>query len=182
MDYKDTLNLPKTEFPMRANLPAREPERVAGWAKNRVYERMLEQRAGAPLFLLHDGPPYANGNIHIGHALNKILKDIVVKFRHLSGRRAPYRPGWDCHGLPIEHEVEKKLGRAKKAELGVVEVRKRCREWAQRFVRAQGEDFRRLGVLGEWDRPYLTMDPSYEAEEARELGRIIAGGGLYRGR
>src|SRR4029079_9492643 len=108
MDYKDTLNLPRTEFPMRANLPAREPERVAAWAKDRIYERMLEQRAKAPLFLLHDGPPYANGNIHIGHSLNKILKDIVVKFRHLAGHRAPYRPGWDCHGLPIEHEVEKK--------------------------------------------------------------------------
>ena len=175
MDYKDTLNLPKTEFPMRANLPAREPERLAMWAKQRVYERMLEQRAAAPMFLLHDGPPYANGNIHIGHSLNKILKDIVVKFRHLNGQRAPYRPGWDCHGLPIEHEVEKKLGRARKAELGLIEVRKRCREWAERFVDTQREDFIRLGVFGEWERPYLTMDPAYEAHEARELGRIKIG-------
>ena len=182
MDYKDTLNLPQTDFPMRANLPQREPERLASWATQRLYERMLAKREAAPLWLLHDGPPYANGNIHIGHALNKILKDVIVKFRHLTGFRAPYRPGWDCHGLPIELEVEKKLGRAKKAELGVVEVRKRCREYAAQFVDVQRRDFERLGVFGEWDAPYLTMDPAYEAQEARELAKVIAAGGLYRGR
>jgi isoleucyl-tRNA synthetase len=132
MDYKDTLNLPRTEFPMRANLPAREPERVAAWAKDRIYERMLEQRAKAPLFLLHDGPPYANGNIHIGHSLNKILKDIVVKFRHLAGHRSPYRPGWDCHGLPIEHEGREE---ARPREEG----RARRRGSAQALPRVRGE-------------------------------------------
>src|SRR5687768_4872335 len=166
-DYSETLFLPKTDFPMRAGLPQKEPELLARWAKLDLYQRLREEARGRTKFVLHDGPPYANGNIHIGHSLNKILKDIVVKFQHLAGYRAPYRPGWDCHGLPIEHEVEKKLGRAKKAELGVIEVRKRCREYAQRFVDTQREEFRRLGVLGEWARPYLTMDAHYEAHEAR---------------
>ena len=182
MDYKSTLNLPKTEFPMRANLPQREPERLAAWQRMGLYERMLEQREGAPRFLLHDGPPYANGNIHIGHALNKVLKDIVVKFRHLAGFRSPYRPGWDCHGLPIELEVEKKLGREKKASLPIAEVRRLCREYADRFVAVQRDDFRRLGILGSWERPYLTMAHGYEAQEVRELAKVIAADGLYRGR
>ncbi len=182
MDYKDTLNLPRTDFPMRANLPVREPERIEQWRAAGLHERMLEARKDAPLFILHDGPPYANGNIHIGHALNKILKDVVLKFRHLAGFRTPYRPGWDCHGLPIELEVEKRLGREKKAALPVVEVRRMCREYAQRYVDVQREEFERLGVLGQWQRPYLTMDPAYEAVEARELARLIATGALYRGR
>lgn len=182
VDYKDTLNLPRTDFPMRANLPVREPDRVEQWKQTRLYERMLERRADAPLFLLHDGPPYANGEIHLGHALNKILKDIVLKFKGLTGYRTPYRPGWDCHGLPIELQVEKKLGRSKKAELGVVEVRRRCQEYARRFVGLQSEEFRRLGVLADWDHPYLTMDRDFEAREARELAAVIAAGSLYRGR
>ncbi len=182
MEYKDTLNLPRTNFPMRANLPVREPARVEQWEQTGLYQRILDRRAAAPLFLLHDGPPYANGEIHLGHALNKVLKDIVLKFKSLSGYRAPYRPGWDCHGLPIELQVEKKLGRAKKAELGVVEVRRRCQDYARRFVGVQREDFRRLGVLGDWDRPYLTMDRDFEAREARELAAVIAAGSLYRGR
>jgi len=182
MEYKDTLNLPSTDFPMRANLPQREPDRVSAWTSGGLYERMLERRADAPTFLLHDGPPYANGNIHLGHALNKVLKDIIVKFKSMSGYRAPYRPGWDCHGLPIELEVEKKLGRAKKADIDVVDVRRRCHEYADRFVDIQRTEFQRLGVLGEWQRPYLTKDFAYEAREARELAAVIAGGGLYRGR
>jgi isoleucyl-tRNA synthetase len=182
MEYKNTLNLPRTEFPMRANLPAREPERLAVWEAEGLYERVLAARADAPLFLLHDGPPYANGNIHIGHALNKILKDIVLKYRSMAGFRTPYRPGWDCHGLPIELEVEKKVGRAKKAEMSLVEVRRLCRDYADRFVGVQREDFRRLGVLGEWDRPYLTKDFDFEAAEARELAALFDSGAVYRSR
>ncbi|TFH27097.1 MAG: isoleucine--tRNA ligase, partial [Myxococcales bacterium] len=128
MEYKDTLNLPRTDFPMRANLPQREPEALARWTESGLYEKLLVHREKAPLFLLHDGPPYANGNIHIGHALNKILKDIILKYRHLAGWRTPYRPGWDCHGLPIELEVEKKLGRDRKAAMPVSDVRKLCRD------------------------------------------------------
>lgn len=182
MEYKETLNLPRTDFPMRANLPQREPETLAHWAESRLYERLLEHRAGAPTFLLHDGPPYANGSIHIGHALNKVLKDIILKYRHLAGWRTPYRPGWDCHGLPIELEVEKKLGRERKATMAVPEVRRLCREYAERFVAIQRDEFVRLGILGEWQRPYLTMNFDYEATEARELARVIESGGLYRGR
>jgi len=182
MDYKDTLNLPRTDFPMRANLPQREPETLARWAEMRLYERLQQHREGAPVFLLHDGPPYANGNIHIGHALNKVLKDVILKYRHLAGSRTPYRPGWDCHGLPIELEVEKKLGRERKAAMGVPEIRRLCREYAARFVGVQRDEFVRLGILGDWGGPYLTMNFDYEATEARELARVIESGGLYRGR
>jgi len=180
MEYKQTLQLPATDFPMRANLPEREPAMLEAWANETLYERMLEVRANAPLFLLHDGPPYANGNIHIGHALNKILKDIIVKYKALAGFRAPYRPGWDTHGLPIELEVEKKVGRKARSEMSLVEVRKLCREYADKFVDVQRRDFRRLGVFGEWERPYLTKDFSYEATEARELATILDSGGIFR--
>jgi isoleucyl-tRNA synthetase len=180
MDYKHTLQLPGTEFPMRANLPEREPAMLAKWESDDIYERMLAHRQGAPLFLLHDGPPYANGNIHIGHALNKILKDIIVKYRSLAGYRAPYRPGWDTHGLPIELEVEKKVGRKARSEMSLVEVRRLCRDYADKFVGVQRDDFRRLGVFGEWSRPYLTKDFAYEAQEARELATILETGGIYR--
>jgi isoleucyl-tRNA synthetase len=182
MEYKNTLNLPQTEFPMRANLPQREPGFVENWKASGLYERLQAHRSGAPSFVLHDGPPYANGNIHIGHALNKVLKDFVVKFKTMAGYRAPYRPGWDCHGLPIELEVEKKLGRAKKAAMDTAAVRRLCHEYADRYVGIQREEFRRLGVLGDWDRPYLTKDPAYEAREVREFAKVIAAGGLYRGR
>jgi len=189
MDYKNTLNLPRTEFPMKANLPTREPEILARWNSGQLYGRMLSARAtpgdgkapAAP-FLLHDGPPYANGNIHIGHALNKVLKDIVRKFRHMCGASTPYRPGWDCHGLPIELEVEKKIGRRKKAEMDPVEVRRLCRQYAERFVETQREEFRRLGVVGDWEQPYLTMSFDYEAQELRELAAMMDNGALYRGR
>jgi isoleucyl-tRNA synthetase len=174
MDYKATLNLPRTDFPMKANLAQREPETVKRWAETRVYERLLAARAGKPRFVLHDGPPYANGHIHLGTALNKVLKDIIVKHRAMTGRLAPYVPGWDCHGLPIELNVEKELGRAKKEAMPKPEVRALCRAYADRFVAVQREEFRRLGVLGDWEHPYLTTDPSYEAEEVRALGRCIA--------
>jgi len=182
MDYKSTLNLPQTDFPMRANLPKREPDMLARWETMRVYDRLQEANAGKPRFVLHDGPPYANGNIHIGHTWNKVLKDIIVKYRAMSGWQAPYVPGWDCHGLPIELQVEKSLGRAKKDAMPVVEVRRLCREYAARFVDVQRSEFRRLGVFGDWERPYLTMDPSFEAEEARVLGRCFASDLVFRGK
>src|SRR5947199_7811501 len=182
MDYKATLNLPRTDFPMKANLAQREPEMVRRWTETRVYERLLAANAGKPRFVLHDGPPYANGHIHLGTALNKVLKDIIVKHRAMTGRLAPYVPGWDCHGLPIELNVEKELGRAKKEAMSKAEVRARCRTYAERFVAIQREEFRRLGGLGDWAHPYLTMDPSYAAEEVRALGRCIADGLVYRGK
>jgi len=182
MDYKDTLNLPRTEFPMRANLAQREPQILRRWQEMRLYERLLEANAGKPRFVLHDGPPYANGNIHIGHTLNKVLKDLIVKHRAMAGRFAPYVPGWDCHGLPIELEVEKKMGRAAKEQADKADVRRRCREYAQRFVEVQGAEFQRLGILGDWEHPYLTMAPQYVADEIRVLGACIAAGLLYRGK
>jgi isoleucyl-tRNA synthetase len=181
-DFKATLNLPTTSFPMRGNLPAREPEILARWEREHVYERGLQVRADRPAYVLHDGPPYANGHIHLGHALNKVIKDIICKYKGMAGFYAPYVPGWDCHGLPIEHEVEKKLGREKKASLGKVEVRRLCREYAMRFVDVQREEFKRLGVIGDWERPYLTTDLSYEATELRVLAQLVAAGQLYRGK
>ncbi len=181
-DFKNTLNLPVTTFPMRANLPAREPEILERWRREGLYARMQEARAGRPRYVLHDGPPYANGNIHLGHALNKIVKDIIVKYKHMAGFLAPYVPGWDCHGLPIELQVEKSLGRDKKATLSKAEIRRMCREYAAKFVGIQREEFERLGVVGDWAAPYLTMDFAYEATEIRELARVVASGDLYRGK
>ena len=180
MDYKSTLNLPKTDFPMKANLPQREPEMLARWAQERLYERIQESRQGFPRYVLHDGPPYANGAIHIGHAVNKILKDIIVKARSLDGFDAPYIPGWDCHGLPIEHAVEKKHGKPGQ-KLDANAFRAACRAFAREQVDLQRADFKRLGVLGDWDNPYLTMDAAYEAEQIRAFGRIVHNGHLYRG-
>ena len=182
MDYKDTLNLPRTEFPMKANLAQREPATLERWAQMDVYRQLLEHNRGKPPFVLHDGPPYANGNIHIGHALNKILKDIVVKSRAMMGRYTPYIPGWDCHGLPIELQVEKEIGRAKKDAMPKPEVRELCRQYASKYVGIQRQEFQRLGVLADWEHPYLTMDFGYEAEEIRVLGRCIEVGLLYRGK
>ena len=180
MDYKDTLNLPKTAFPMRANLPQNEPKQIEEWERRETYFAMLEANRGKPKFILHDGPPYANGNIHIGHALNKILKDIIVKYRAMTGHAAPYVPGWDCHGLPIELQVEKNLGRAKKLAMSKPEVRRLCRNYAEKYIGIQRDEFKRLGVLGDWQRPYRTMDSSYEAQEIRDLGKIVESGALYR--
>ncbi|HJW68984.1 MAG TPA: class I tRNA ligase family protein, partial [Candidatus Binatia bacterium] len=173
MDYKSTLNLPRTEFPMRANLPQREPAMLRRWGELNLYFTMLARNAGRPRFVLHDGPPYANGNIHLGHTLNKVLKDIIVKARSMDGWLAPYVPGWDCHGLPIELQVEKQLGRAKKESMPKAEVRARCRAYAARFVEIQRAEFERLGILGDWEHPYLTMDFDYEAREIRILGECI---------
>ena len=184
-DYKATLNLPQTDFPMRGSLPQREPEQVDRWLKSRLYQRMVEKNhhRRAPRFLLHDGPPYANGNIHIGHALNKILKDVVVKFKNMSGHEAVYVPGWDCHGLPIELGVEKQLLDQKKDkhEIPVTELRAMCRDYAQKYVDIQKSQFQSLEIFGEWDHPYLTMDQHYVASIIRELGKCATSGFLYKG-
>ena len=181
MDYKDTLNLPQTDFPMKANLNQREPEMLAKWNSDGLYRQMEESGGKKPLYVLHDGPPYANGHIHIGHALNKILKDIILKSKRMEGFHAPYVPGWDCHGLPIELQVEKNLG-SKKHEMSKLEMRKECRKYAEKFIAIQKEEFKRLGVLGDWDNPYLTMNYEYEGLTAAELAKFAHNGGLYRGR
>lgn len=179
-DYKDTLNLPSTDFPMRANLAQREPEMLHFWHSLDLYARQRQAFAGRPKFILHDGPPYANGVIHIGHAVNKILKDIIIKSRTFSGFDAPYVPGWDCHGLPIELAVEKKVGKVG-IQIDARPFRDACRAFAAQQVDNQREDFKRLGVLGDWDNPYLTMHFRTEADIVRALGRIIANGHLHRG-
>ena len=179
-DYKHTINLPKTDFPMRANLAQREPEILARWDDLDLYRRLRVARRGAKRYILHDGPPYANGDIHIGHAVNKILKDIVVKARGLDGMDAPYVPGWDCHGLPIELQVEKKKGKAG-VNLSPAEFRRACRDYAATQVERQRKDFQRLGVLGDWAHPYQTMDPAVEANIIRALGDVYKRGHLYHG-
>ncbi len=181
MDYRHTLNLPKTDFPMKANLAKREPEMLAAWETKGVYHQIIQRAKGRPKYILHDGPPYANGNIHIGTALNKILKDFIVKSKFMTGFDSHYVPGWDCHGLPVEHEVEKGLG-AKKVVLSVVEIRRRCREYAAKFVGIQKEEFKRLGVFGEWDNPYLTMNFEYQATIVREFGKFLLDGSVYKGK
>ncbi|NVM22159.1 MAG: isoleucine--tRNA ligase [Desulfobacterales bacterium] len=179
MDYKATLNLPQTSFPMKANLSQREPEILKTWEKMRLYEQIRKASKGRPRFILHDGPPYANGHIHIGTALNKILKDIVIRSRQMNGFDAPYVPGWDCHGLPIEHQVDQELGKKKKA-MSQPEVRKLCRAYAEKYIDVQKEEFKRLGVMGEWDRPYLTMDHAYVATIVREFGKFAFDGSLFK--
>jgi isoleucyl-tRNA synthetase len=179
-DYKLTINLPQTDFPMKADLAQREPAAVRRWEERGTYAKLREIARGRPRFVLHDGPPYANGAIHIGHAVNKILKDIVVKSRTLDGFDAPYIPGWDCHGLPIELQVEKKYGRPGQ-KLDARAFRAACRAYAQEQIELQRNDFKRLGILGDWDRPYLTMSADYEAQQLRAFGRIIENGHLYKG-
>ena len=179
-DYKATLNLPETQFPMRGNLAQREPQMLKSWEKQGLYKQIREAKAGKTPFVLHDGPPYANGNIHIGHAVNKILKDIIVKSKTLSDFDAPYVPGWDCHGLPIELMVEKKVGKPG-VKVSAAEFRQKCRDYAQKQIDGQMADFKRLGVLGEWDKPYKTMDFASEANIVRALGKIIEAGHLEKG-
>ena len=179
MDYKQTLNLPTTDFPMKANLARREPEQLAAWEQERLYESVRRVSAGRERFILHDGPPYANGHIHIGTALNKILKDIIVRSRQMAGFDAVYVPGWDCHGLPIEHNVDKELGE-KKRSLSRSQVRKHCRTYAEKFIDIQRDEFKRLGVMGDWEHPYLTMNYPYEAVIARECMKFGLSGDLVR--
>jgi isoleucyl-tRNA synthetase len=176
-DYKDTLNLPETPFPMRGDLAKREPQWVKEWDEKGVYKRLRTVAKGRPKFVLHDGPPYANGDIHIGHAVNKILKDVIVKSKTIAGFDAPYVPGWDCHGMPIEVEIEKKYGR----NLSTEETQRLCRAYATEQIEKQRQDFKRLGVLGDWDNPYLTMAFRNEADEIRALAILLKKGYLYRG-
>ncbi|MBF0516888.1 MAG: isoleucine--tRNA ligase [Nitrospirae bacterium] len=180
-DYKDTLNLPDTDFPMKANLARRELDFLAFWSDNAISAKMEDKNRDTTPYILHDGPPYANGHIHIGHALNKILKDIIVKFHAMNGRYAPYVPGWDCHGLPIEHQADKELG-AKKNSVTIIEKRAHCRAYAQKFIDIQRDEFIRLGIFGNWSDPYITMDFNYEADIVEEFFKIVENGYVYRGK
>ncbi|HVP52269.1 MAG TPA: class I tRNA ligase family protein, partial [Terriglobales bacterium] len=162
LDLKSTLNLPKTDFPMKANLPQNEPKMLARWEELRLYDRIRQARKGAPIWVLHDGPPYSNGPIHLGHALNKCLKDFIVKSKTMAGYDSPYVPGWDCHGLPIEIKVDESLG-GRKLQMAPSQVRQACRKYAEKYLDLQRQQFKRIGVFGRWDRPYSTMTPEYES-------------------
>jgi isoleucyl-tRNA synthetase len=181
MDYKDSLNLPKTDFPMKANLSQKEPEMLRMWDEKDIYAKIREASEGKEIYILHDGPPYANGNIHLGTALNKIIKDIVIKSQNMMGFNAVYVPGWDCHGLPIEHQVDKELG-GKRHEMSQVAKRRFCRKYAEKYVGIQREQFKRLGVFGEWENPYLTMSYDYEAATIEEFGKLYFNGSIYKGK
>src|SRR5260370_7897620 len=179
-DLKQTLNLPKTAFSMKANLPQPEPKMLERWEKEKLYHRIREARAGKPTYILHDGPPYANGRIHLGTAFNKILKDFIVKSKTMAGFDAPYVPGWDCHGLPIEIKVDEKLGK-KKLEMDPLRVRQECRAYADNFLNIQREQFQRLGVFGRFDRPYSTLSPDYEAVIVETLFSFLEKDAIYNG-
>lgn len=179
MDYSKTINLPAADFPMKANLSQREPEMIKKWEKENIYKKILDSRKSADLYILHDGPPYANGHIHLGHALNKVLKDMIVKHKTMMGFRSPYVPGWDCHGLPIELNVAKKLGN-KTSEMKSIDIRKGCRKFAAEFVDIQMEEFKRLGIFGDYSHPYLTMSEDYEATIVKVFGEILKAGYIYR--
>jgi isoleucyl-tRNA synthetase len=180
IDLKTTLNLPDTPFPLKGNLAQNEPTRLKKWEEMDLYERLREARAGRQLYVLHDGPPYANGLLHLGHVLNKVLKDFCIKSRSMMGRWTPYIPGWDCHGLPIEIQVDKELG-AKKGQMSKLEIRRAARKHAEKFLALQREDFKRLGILGEWENPYMTMDPKYQATIVRVFGKFVEEGSIYKG-
>ncbi|UNL83948.1 isoleucine--tRNA ligase [Priestia koreensis] len=181
MNYKDTLLMPKTEFPMRGNLPNREPEIQQKWEEMNIYEKVQERTKGRPLFVLHDGPPYANGDIHMGHALNKVLKDFIVRFKSMTGFQAPYVPGWDTHGLPIETALTKNK-KVKRKEMSVAEFRKLCEEYAWQQINNQREQFKRLGVRGDWENPYVTLQPEYEAQQIKVFGEMAKKGYIYKGK
>jgi isoleucyl-tRNA synthetase len=182
MDYKNTLNLPRTDFPMKADLVTREPERLEQWANSKLYERIRAQRAGGRKFVLHDGPPFANGDVHIGTALNKILKDTVVKYKSIRGFDAPYIPGWDCHGLPIEFKVNQEMRKSGDTAADPATIRKACDAYARKYIDIQRTQFKRLGILGDWDNPYLTLNQEYEADELRLFADVVEQGFVYRGK
>jgi len=182
MDYKSTLNLPRTDFPMKADLPRREPERLAEWDRQGVYQRIRNMRRGCPKFIMHDGPPYANGDVHLGTALNKILKDVVVKYHTMKGEDAPYVPGWDCHGTPIEIQMLKTMGIAQQGRPKDLKAfRQACRAYAERYIGIQREQFKRLGVFGDWEHPYLTMAPGYTLTVLETFVNLVKRGLIYRG-
>ena len=183
IDYKDTIFLPKTDFPMRAGLPKKEPEILAEWERIDLEKRLRQDREGKEKFILHDGPPYANGHLHMGHALNKILKDVINRSQQMLGKDANYVPGWDCHGLPIEWKIEEGY-REKgldKDSVPIIEFRKQCRDFAEEWIKIQTSEFKRLGVTGTWDNPYTTMTFGAEAQISREIGKFLMNGGLYKG-
>ena len=180
MDYKNTLNLPQTKFPMKADLPKREPVFLKEWYNKGIYKLICEKSKDRPKYILHDGPPYANGDIHIGHALNKTLKDIIVKYKTMRGFDSAYIPGWDCHGLPVEHKLFKEL-QLNKYQINQVNFRKKAFDYAMKFVNVQREQFKRLGVFGDWDNPYLTLDKKYEEAIVRSFGELVKKGYIYRG-
>ena len=176
MDYKSTLNLPKTDFPMQASLPKREPEMLKNWEEKHIYEKVLEKNEGKPLFVLHDGPPYANGDIHLGTALNKTLKDIIVRYRNMAGYKAPYVPGWDTHGLPTELKARKKAGVENSTTISDVELREICREFALKYLDDQRNQFKRLGGIGDWEHPYITLTHDFEAEQIKIFAEMATKG------
>src|SRR5579872_4178146 len=180
VDLKQTLNLMRTDFPMKANLPQSEPKLLERWQHEKIYEQIRKARAGRPAYVLHDGPPYANGDIHLGTAFNKILKDFVIKSKCMAGFDTPYVPGWDCHGLPIELKVDSELG-SRKAKMTVAQIRAECRKYAEKYVDIQRREFIRLGVFGRWQDPYLTMSAQYEAAIARAFVEFLDRGYVYKG-
>ncbi len=180
VDYNSTINLPKTEFPMRAGLPKREPDMLAAWDEERLYDKMMEKNEGRPPFILHDGPPFSNGSIHMGTAMNKVLKDFIIRYKNMAGFKAPYIPGWDNHGMPIETAIIKK-NKLDRKHMSIPEFRSECKKFAKNFVDVQMGQFRRLGVVGDWDNPYLTMDPKFEAEEVKVFGEMYKKGYIYKG-
>ena len=179
-EFTNTLNLPQTDFSMRGNLPQKEPAMLQHWNDIDIYGKIREKSKGKPKFILHDGPPYANGDIHLGHALNKVLKDIIIKYKTMTGYDAPYVPGWDTHGLPIEQKAIKDLG-LNRDKVSKAEFRERCKEYALKYVNIQREEFRRLGVIGDWDNPYLTLYPDYEAIQLKAFGEMAKKGYIYKG-
>ena len=179
-DYSKSLNLPATEFAMRANLPQREPGMLGEWEKSELYKALMEKNADKPLFILHDGPPYANGDIHIGHALNKILKDFIVRYHNMAGYKSPYVPGWDCHGLPAESAIIKQT-KLDRASMSVSDFRNKCKDFVLSYVDIQREGFKRLGVVGDWEHPYLTLAPEFEAKQIEIFGEMANKGYIYKG-
>jgi len=180
MEYKNTLNLPKTDFPIRANLKTVEEELLVKWEKEDIYAKIQAKNQGGDKYILHDGPPYPNGDIHLGHALNKILKDIIVKYKAMSGFSSPYIPGWDCHGLPIEIQLLKEIG-DKRKEMSITDFRQKCKEYALSFVDTQRKEFKKLGIFGQWEDPYLTVNHTYEAKTVELFGILAEKGYVYRG-
>ena len=180
-DYNATVNLPKTDFPMRASLPAREPGMLERWNEIDLYHEMLKRNEGKPLFVLHDGPPFSNGHLHMGHALNKAIKDFIVRYKSMTGYQTPFTPGWDNHGMPIESAIIKQQKLNRKA-MSVPEFRNACEDFARNFVNIQREEFKRLGYVADWDHPYLTMDPKFEAEEVKVFGKMYEKGYIYKGK
>ena len=180
-DFNATLNLPKTDFPMRAGLPKTEPATLQNWEDDKIYEQLMERNEGKPLFVLHDGPPYANGDIHLGHALNKILKDFIVRYKNMAGFKAPYVPGWDTHGLPTELKARQKAGIGNSADISVIELRKLCEKFVTGYINDQRTQFKRLGAIGEWDNPYITLKHEFEAEQIKVFAEMADKGYIYRG-